>query len=62
MIELHVDIFQASGQTLWSIIDYHNYGRMWMHPYGYTVDHLGDECVRAADHDDMVGSTELTPI
>ena len=40
------------------MVDFHNYGRMWMHPWGNTVDHEGDVCARADDHDDMVRSKE----
>ena len=49
----HYVLYQNT-HTVWSVIDFHAYGNMWMHPYGNTVDSAGDVCERADDHDDMV--------
>lgn len=42
-----------NAQTMVALVTFHSYGRMWMHPWGHTVNHAGFQCVRADDHDDM---------
>ena len=32
----------------------HSYGYMWMFPWGNTINHAGQVCERADDHEEMV--------
>ena len=38
----------------------HSYGRMWMFPYGNTINHAGEICERADNHDEMVSMSIQT--
>ena len=46
--------FSRNGNGVIGYLDVHSYGQMWMHPWGNTVNHAGQVCERADDHDDMV--------
>ena len=37
-----------------ALMTFHSYGRMWMHPWGNTIDFNGGTCELADDHDEMV--------
>lgn len=42
------------GATLLSYVTLHAFGRMWMFPYGNTVDYEGEVCERTTDYEDLM--------
>jgi carboxypeptidase A2 len=51
---------RLAPRTIPAWVTIHSYGRMWMHPWGHTVDNAGRTCQRATDHDEMFRVADLT--
>jgi len=48
------------GPTLLAAVTVHSYGNMWMFPWGNTVNHAGQTCQRADDHNDLMRVSDAT--
>jgi len=48
------------GPNLLASVTVHSYGNMWMFPWGNTVNHAGQTCQLADDHNDMMAVAEVT--
>jgi carboxypeptidase A2 len=48
------------GPSLLATVTVHAYGNMWMFPWGNTVNHAGQTCERAADHDELMRVSDAT--
>jgi carboxypeptidase A2 len=42
------------GANILAMVTVHSYGNMWMFPWGNTINHAGQTCQRAADHDELM--------
>jgi len=46
------------GRSLIGWVTLHSYGRMWVFPYGGTLNHDGKTCLRTDDYDDLMEVAE----
>lgn len=62
--ELETQVVQDEALRIETITDIeawitiHTYGRMWMFPFGNTINHEGETCERPDDHDEMVSGLD----